>query len=88
MCNITYLVEGIAQRVGGVGGDDEGGVAGSGELGGEGGREGGLADAALAADHDVLAGGACCELLKGGDLGVYRRDIGHLIGAMVMRAFG
>ena len=54
-----YLIEGIAQGVCRVGGDDEGGVPCSCQLCGEGSRQGGLAHAALAAYHDVFAGGAC-----------------------------
>jgi hypothetical protein len=50
------LLEGIAEVVGGVGGDDEHGLAGGGEEDGEDGAAGGLADAALAADEDPLEG--------------------------------
>lgn len=50
------LLEGVAEVVRGVGGDDEHGLADPGEEDGEDGAAGGLADAALAADEDPLEG--------------------------------
>lgn len=44
--------KGIAEVVGGVGGDEEDGFTGAGHLDGERARGGGLADTALAADED------------------------------------
>lgn len=50
------LLEGVAEVVRGVGGDDEYRLADPGEEDGEDGAAGGLADAALAADEDPLEG--------------------------------
>jgi hypothetical protein len=50
------LLEGVAEVVGGVGGDDENGLTGGGEEDGEDGAARGLPDAALAANEDPLEG--------------------------------
>ena len=60
------LLEGVAEVVCGVGGDDEHGLADGGEEDGEDGATGGLADAALAPDEDPLEGVLVEEVLHRG----------------------